>query len=339
MRGRLTSEQNKKHRKKLRRTGFCLWILLTAVLWGLTGCSSRLASSGRTGNTEKEYTQGQLMVVAATERNRYQNIYSKELWEVRAGDGGITFEDKLKEQIRQFLTELAAMNMMARERGVELSSQEKDSVKALSQEYYDSLSEGDRAYMNVSLGEIEDLYSQYYLADKLVAELTSGEDLEVSDAEAKVIQIQQIRVDSEEEARRFLEESGKERADFKTIASKNSQDSQVEYTLEWSSSMDSLTEAAFRLEQDEISQVLEADGSFYIQKCTNAYDEEATAARKTVLAQEKKTKAFQAIYEPYVKEHRVTLKEGLWVQVDFQGGEDCTSDVFFQMYHEYFSRS
>ena len=53
------------------------------------------------------------MVIAATERNRYQNIYTSELWSVKADDSGVTFEDKLIDQIEQFLIELATTNMMA----------------------------------------------------------------------------------------------------------------------------------------------------------------------------------------------------------------------------------
>ena len=79
--------------------------------------------------------------------------------------------------------------------------------------------------------------------------------------------------------------------------------------------MDGLERAAFELEQDQVSGILEQGGRYYILKCVNAYDQEATAARKSRLAQEKKTKAFLGIYEPYVKEHTVKLKKlpGMWL--------------------------
>lgn len=51
--------------------------------------------------------------------------------------------------------------------------------------------------MDVTEHEVYDLYCEYYRADKLVAELTKDENLEVSDAEAKVIQVQQIVLDSQ----------------------------------------------------------------------------------------------------------------------------------------------
>lgn len=92
--------------------------------------------------------------------------------------------------------------------------------------------------------------------------------------------------------------------------------------------MDGLERAAFELEQDQVSGILEQGGRYYILKCVNAYDEEATAARKSRLAQEKKTKAFLGIYEPYVKEHIVKLKKLPGDVVEFSGGEGCTADNF-----------
>ena len=83
---------------------------------------------------------------------------------------------------------------------------------------------------------------------------------------------------------------------------------------------------------------MEQDGKYYIFKCTNAYDEEATAARKSMLAQDKKTRAFLAIYEPFVREHAVKLKDDLREVVDFSGGQGCVTDSFFQLYHSYFTK-
>ena len=140
-----------------------------------------------------------------------------------------------------------------------------------------------------------------------------------------------------ERAEDILSQVQQENADFANIASRSSRNVQINHTMEWSSDMDIREEAAFTLEQDEISDILEQDGKYYVLKCTNAYDEEATAARKSMLAQEKKTKAFLAIYEPFVRKHTVKLKDNLEEIVDFSKGQGCTSDNFFQMYHNYFT--
>ena len=114
--------------------------------------------------------------------------------------------------------------------------------------------------MDVSQDEVYDLYCEYYRADKLVAELTKNENLEVSDAEAKVIGIQQIELDSREEAENVLALTQAEKADFGAIAAKYSKNSRTDRTLEWQKDMDGLDSAAFELEQDQVSGILEQGG-------------------------------------------------------------------------------
>lgn len=312
-------------------------ILCMAAAVGMFGCAKKTAVQEEMKTVEKEYSKGQVMVVAATERNRYQNVYTSRLWKVQADSSGITFEDKLTKQIEQFLTELAVINLMADEKNVELTGQEKDALKNLSQEYYRSLLPDDQEYMDVSEEEVYRLYCEYYRADKLVKEMTEGEDLEVSDAEAKVIQIQQIALEDATEAQRVLEQVRGEKADFGSIASRNSKEGQINHTLEWSEDMDILGQEAFGLEQDEISDVVEKEGKFYILKCINAYDSQATMERKSQLSREKKTQAFLSFYEPFIKTHQVKLKGNIREMIDFSEGERCESDHFFQLYQSYFN--
>ena len=146
------------------------------------------------------YTQGQIRMIAATERNRYQNLYTGQLWSVTADGQGDTFESLLKNQISQFLEELAVVDRMADEQGIQLTGQEEDDIKNLSDEYYAGLSKEDLDYMQVSKEEVSEFYRKYYRADKTVSQMTESRNLEVSDAEAKVIQVERMETDSKEKA-------------------------------------------------------------------------------------------------------------------------------------------
>ena len=149
-----------------------------------------------------------------------------------------------------------------------------------------------------------------------------------------MIRILQIETDTEEKAETLWKKVNEPKADFASIAEKESGGSQVEFQLEWSDTLNALEETAFSLEQDQISEIISWEGKFYIQKCISAYDEEATAARKLRLLEEKKARAFDQIYTPFIQNHPIRLKNGIWEGVDFSQGEECTSDDFFQLYHE-----
>ena len=306
-------------------------------------CISLLSGCGKLPEgmlkQEKElYTQGQIRMIAATERNRYQNLYTGQLWSVTADGQGNTFESLLKSQIGQFLEELAVVDRMADEQGIQLTSQDEDDINNLAEEYYTGLSKEDLAYMQVSKDEVLDLYRKYYRADKTVSQMTESKNLEVSDAEAKVIQVERIETDSREKAEELLLQASEEKSDFTSIAEKNSLNSQIKFQLEWGPDLKEPDRSAFALEADEISDIIEKDGRFYIQKCVNAYDQQATALRKERLAQKKKLRAFQEIYLPYQEKYRVRLDGDVWENIDFSAGEGCNSDNFFSLYHSYFSK-
>jgi len=291
-------------------------IFLTVMLFFVSGCSKM--PEGMLKQDAEQYTQEQIRLIAITERNRYQNIYTGQLWGVTADSNGNTFETLLKNQVQQFLEELAVVDRMAQEENISLTGQEEDDIKNLSSEFFQSLSNEDLNYLQITENDVLDLYRKYYLADKTVGQLTDTKNLEVSDAEAKVIQVERIETDSKDKAEALLSMVSEEKADFLAIAEKNSINSQIQYQIGWDTG-------------------LKEPGHFFIQKCTNAYDQTATAERKSKLAQQKKTEAFRQIYEPYQQKYQIRLPADLWKNIDFSAGEGCSTDNFFTLYHSYFS--
>ncbi len=326
--------QSNKYR--MRRVLFAVMSMLFFCVFLLSGCDK--LPEGMLKQENELYTQGQIRMIAATERNRYQNLYTGQLWSVTADRQGNTFEALLKNQINQFLEELAVVDRMADEQGIQLTSQEEDDINNLAEEYYAGLSKEDLSFMQASKEDVLDLYRKYYRADKTVSQMTESKNLEVSDAEAKVIQVERIETDSREKAEELFSQVSEEKADFTSIAEQNSLNSQVKFSLEWDADLKEPDKSAFALEENEISAIIEAGGRFYIQKCINAYDQQATALRKEQLAQKKKTEAFQEIYLPYQEKYRVRLGGDIWKNIDFSAGEGCDSDNFFSLYHSYFSK-
>ena len=74
-------------------------------------------------------------------------MYTSRIWDVSDGNGGENFEERMIDQIQQFFKELGTMNLLAQDHGVELTSQEKDSIKRLTEQYYGLLSKADREYI------------------------------------------------------------------------------------------------------------------------------------------------------------------------------------------------
>ena len=313
------------------------WNLLAAALAAgafLTGCQGGIPMISRVKEIEG-YPINQAMIVAATEKNRYEDAYTSQLWQVTLDEEGTTVQTFFLEQVEQFLRELKTVSLLAEEQGVQLNGQEQSLVSQLSEEYFGGLTAEDIAYMGVSEEDVEALYSDYCLANKAVTELTKDTDLEVSDSEAKVIDLQQIEVWDQGTADSVLAMVQEEGADFARIAGEYSVNPEIDRQLARGEEDAAFEEAAFALQTGEISGVIQAGDAFYIVKCTNDYNEEATRERKGELELLKKERAFRTVYDEFAKDHAVSFGEDFWDGVDFSGG-GCTTTNFFELYRENF---
>lgn len=72
--------------------------------------------------------------------------------------------------------------------------------------------------MGITEEDVETMYQQYYIANKAVGQLTEEIDLEVSDSDAKVIEVLQIQVSDQEAAQKIYERVTDGNEDFQTVA-------------------------------------------------------------------------------------------------------------------------
>ncbi|MDO5349779.1 MAG: peptidyl-prolyl cis-trans isomerase [Lachnospiraceae bacterium] len=320
---------------RCRKPGALLCALVLSLSLILAGCGQRTSSSlseakGPTLN------QPELMVIVATERNRYEQIYTDQIWNVAVDAAGTTFQDYLLEQIKLFVTDLQVIGAMAEEYGISLDSGEKEQLRRLSQDYYSQLSEGDKAYMGAAQGDVLELYEKYHLACKTVTELTKNADLEISDSEAKVIEIQKIVLEDVQTAQSVWEQATAEGADFAAIAESASTEEEIQEKLGRGEDGTAVEEAAFSLEKDAVSPVIESDGKYYILKCINDYDQDATLQRKEELSLLRKDKAFRSVYDSFLAEHSITVPEEIWKNISCETEADTSTTNFFELYKEYF---
>lgn len=103
-------------RKKWRR---CVAVAAAAALLG--GCGNGIPIVSTVKEIEG-YTLPQSMLVAATERNRYRDAYTDQLWQVVLDEEGTTVEAFFLEQVEEFLRELKTVNLLAEEKEIQLTA-------------------------------------------------------------------------------------------------------------------------------------------------------------------------------------------------------------------------
>lgn len=301
---------------------------------GLSGCGRGMPIVSDT-KENKVYSMPEMMLVVANERNRYELVYTEQVWDVAVDKEGTTFKDHLLDEVQGFLEDLRTMNLLAKEKGITLTEQEKDSLHQLARAYHGSLTERDLAYVQADQDDIYNIYAEYHLANKVVSELTGDINLEISDSDAKVITVMQIRIDDAATAREVYEKLQAEGADFVAIARTYTLDDEITMQIGRGERERSCEQAAFSLTTGQMSEVIPSGGAFYILKCVSDYEEAQTQERKQKLSLQRRSEAFRQIYDQFAVEHQVQFPENLFDGVVFSASDGTTTSNFFQMYQDY----
>lgn len=298
----------------------------------LCGCSvSEALSSGKKG--EKEYGKAETMVIVTTERLRYEEVYSENIWTAAVDNRGTTFEAALLSQIHDFLRELKVMSLMAAEEKLALTSREKEKVKAAAEEYMAALGDDMAGEFGLSERAMEAFYTDYWLSEKLVEQLTGGMNLEVSDSEAKVITVSQIELSDEAAAEEVLRKLTEEGADFASVAKEYSEDAEIKKQIFYGLKGEEYETEAFGLLPGEISRIVRDAGKYYILKCVSDYDESATRLHKEQMMREIKNEAFYSSYQAFKEEHPLTGDDGMWKELTITDSPAAAAD-FFEIYEQ-----
>lgn len=266
----------------------------------------------------------------------YQNIYGTayglNLWEHDFGDNSLT--QYVKDITLEELTHVICMDLLAESQEVSLSEEEKADVASAAKEYYASLSEDEIAYLAVTESDIAEYYAHYALAQKLYHSLTNGVNDEVSDDEARVIEIMQIYVTDETKAAEVLSKL-KKGDDFASVANNYNQLSSIQVTVSRDELPAEVEKVAFDLDNGEISDEIPVDHGYYFIKCLNKYDEELTEANKSNIVEKREKEAFDDIYNEYVSGLSSYLNQNLWDELELDTDAAIATDSFFEVFEKY----
>ncbi len=324
-------------KNKIKYRAACL-ILVFCFL--LSGCSrtkivltTGLASDELFRIGEISCMLPEALVYLMNQKGTYEKIYGIDMWEHAMGDG--TMEEYLKSQVLSELAQVKSMVLLAEEQEIALSETETAHASEAAAEYFASLNKEEVAALKIDQDTVRKMYEDYCLAFKTYRQITEDVSIEISDDEARIIQIQQMFV-PEEGLARDLRDRLEEGEDFGVLAANYSRLSQTTLFIARGDKGGEYEEVAFELNNEEVSDVFAADEGYYILKCLNTYVEEESEANKLQVAQKQKTERFQSIYTELMKDTLSELQEKLWDKVIFADYEEVQTSTFFEVYRKYF---
>lgn len=339
--------------------------LLTVLLLLLSGCMDSLKGSKvvlTTGFEKNEVfriedmscTLPEAMVYLINTKNRYESVYGREIWNVSLD--GVTLEENIKETVLAQLAQQKTMNLLARQNGVALSEEEEARATQAAETYFQSLSEEEKSALQITVKDVEELYREYALARKVYQYIIKDINPEISDDEARTITVQYIyfrtcildgtgkKIEySEEEKQEILRKAEEvrfqlknEEADFEELILKYSDSEEGTCSFGKGEKDQAFEDAAFNLETDEISDIVETPDGYYLIKCISTFNRTETDANKVKIVEKRREEVFGQEYEDFVAALTRNLNEDLWQSVSLAGTENITTSDFFDVFNKYF---
>lgn len=295
----------------------------------------------------------ELMVYLTNIQNQYEQVFGVQIWETQLD--GVTLEENVKETVLAKVAQIKTMTLLAKERGISLTKEEKELAKQAGEEYFASLSEAEIAGMGADAEVIISMYEDHALAEKVYDNIIKDINPEISDDEARTITVQHIliktysldgsgqrvpyTVKAKEEAYAKAVEvlaKAKQGDNFDALISAYNEDNKSTYSFGKGEMPETYETAAFNLGTGEISDIVETEYGYHIIKCVNTFNREETDANKVKIVSQRKKEVFSEEYDAFVTSLIKNLNEPLWDEIKLIHDEAVDTTEFMDIYEKYF---
>lgn len=348
------------NRIKFRLLWLPVIILLEAFV--LTGCEKDGAKIVLTMGFDEEVvfkieditcTKPEVMVYLVNTENIYDGVFGQDIWQVPYGDGNV--EKQYKETILARLAQIKAMNLYAREMGVSLDEKENELVRQAANEYFSSLNQSEREYLNVDAELIENMYREYALANKVYESVTEEVNPEISDDEARTVTVRSILIKTysmDDNGNRIeysdaMKQDAMNRAyaidariknseEFEILAADYNEDERSLYSFSRGVMPKEIEDVAFNMSENEVSDVIKTEYGYHIIKCITNFDEEQTDINKGTIVKLRKQETFTEKYDNYIETLTSNINADLWDKISYERNGEVSTTSFFETYDKYF---
>jgi foldase protein PrsA len=222
---------------------------------------------------------------------------------------------------------------MADDNQVTLTEQEKNLAVECSEQYMEALTQEEIDSLGIDKELVKTMYEEYILYNKVETELTNDKVEQISDNDARIMQANMIVLTKESTAKKVLKKA-KAGDDFEELAKKYSQEEQIQYSIYRGMISDDFSSKVFELTTGDLSDIIEADGKYYIVYCIEDYDKDATTAHKLELEKTKRKEVFDELYADYVEKLSSQFNKSVWKSLDIEEIPSVSEADFFKIYED-----
>lgn len=322
--------------KKKRMAAFCAGMLSAALCMGCSKGDSihvpQITAKQALKVDGEGYTASEAKVYLANYQNLYGTVAGVDLWKQEKQQESL--EEYIKNLTVSQMTKILGMDSLAKSRDIELEEAELAGVHKAAKAYFESLNDKEKSYLEVDEEDIQKLYEDYALAQKLYKLLTADINSEVSDDEARIMEAMQIVV-SDRKSAKAVKKALANGDDFSNVAGSYNEAEEVKIQFGRGELPQEVEKAAFALDNGEVSGAVKTGEGYYFIYCVNKFNEELTDANKLKIVQKREKAAFGDVYDAYSRTISKKVYQKVWDQIKIDKSGDITTDSFFTIYQEY----
>ena len=318
----------------------------TAALMGMTigGCGNTINDNAVFATLDDTtITMGVANFFAKYQQAVYDSYYlsyfGEDMWNNDLYGNGNTLTQDVKEEVAENLQEMYLLKAYMEEYDISISEDEEAAIAKAADEFIASNSK--EAIKQIGAENKENVMEMLRLntiQTKMHERIIQDADIEVTDEEAAQRTFSYLYIDStgytDEESNR-VEYTEDEKAGLKAaaelVAAAEDFDTAVTdagytaSTLSYGSAEDedatldkAVLEAADKLKEGEVSEVIETDSAYYVVRLDSEHDEKATAAKKEELISEKEEAYYDDVLAGWKEESSWEINEDEWAKVTFE---------------------
>ncbi len=222
--------------------------------------------------------------------------------------GEKTLNDYTFDEVKECVSTKYVVASMANEYSVNLTEGEKDAIKSAAKEYYSNLTAEEKDFTKAKESDVEKVYQNYKLADKVFEKVTEDQDVTVSDEETRAAEFMYIRLNSDKHKVDYIKSKLKEVTKiinnnyqpFSREAKQYSDDNVFRKTIYKNEAKKKYEKHVFDMDSETLSDILVDGKDYYLIWCIDNYLKKESAEHKAELIKEKKQEYFNQKYEEYL---------------------------------------
>ena len=280
------------------------------------------------------------MIFISSQREFYEGGYGPDIWNVRLDSSD--FDTYLMDSIKTHIGLYFAGSLLAGSRGIALTPEEDDLAAEAAAKY---ISVTGSSWLTEK--EVSEVFKRYHLAIKGYEYIVGQDDIEISEDEARVIRLLQIRLltkglsDSQageklDKLNEIYDLAAVQGNDFASLAAQYNEASVTELRVSRDDLPAGEEKTAFELGTGEISPVTQTSDGYVIFKCLSSNEKDASAARRSKMIEDIKEETYRSDLIAFLDSNPMFWNEEIWDSLDITDTGYTDGVNFYDIYKEYF---